>query len=1454
VYRTDTTAGYQCGMAAPPSDDAPVGLGRHDPSRLISVDEPGPTLHIRGVRVAQGARIAVLGPLKIDGAQPRITPRDRVVLEALAIRAGDSVTTDSLTDALWGDTPPRSATKNLQGCIARLRKVLGHDAIETTASGYRLALPRDDIDSLAFEHLVERSRELVALGASDRAAYVVDEALAMFSGDPLEDLAGWDLGLIEADRLRELKLSAEELRTDALLGTGQHEEALPRARALVSEQPLRERRHVQLALAQYRSGQQADALATLRLLRQHLLDELGVDPGSEATELERLILQQDPHLLVAAPSGAGTTCPWPGLTSYDVEDQESFCGRDTETAACLRLLHERGVLAVVGPSGSGKSSLLRAGIAASLKASGRQVHVVTPGRAGPTESDSIERAAIGTVLLIDQLEEVFAPGVCPEHRDAYLTALARRGGGGELVVALRADRTPELSGEPRIARLLERGWYLLSAMDADELRTAIERPARQVGLLVEPGLTDLLLREVQDEPGALPLLSHSLVETWNRREGRTLTVDGYLATGGIRGSIAQSAESVYSDVPPDQRDQLRDLLMRLVAPGPEGEPTRIRISRDRIVTRPEQEHLVELLVGSRLLTSDDGNITLAHEALAREWPRLRGWLDDDLEGQRILHHLAASADAWQAMDRPDSELYRGVRLARAHEWRASAATELAPVEQDFLDESLRLRSAEERSADERIRAQARVNRRLRSLLAAAVVLVVVATGLGFLAQRNADRAQRSARAREAEAVGALALQTPDPPKSLLLAAAAAQVAPSASTQADLVAALAEHSELVRTAASPGPWFGSVAVSPDGSRMVAGTSTGSVYLYDARTLRLLSTYRSGPDVDTTYRGVPVAFSPDGHSVAVGATAPSALPLRLLSLRGDRLTPLSHQLGGWSGLMRVSSIGYSADGHRLAVFADRGALPWGSEERRPTALVWSTRRPDRPIPRIAMPLGQRQKVTLSPDGSRLYITAPAAVYDVATGRAMVTDGPYSWVYGALNPSGHELALLGFPSTQANNILLVDARTLRVRATLEGMLPGYASSVTFSPDGRQVAAFDNAGTAYVWDARSGQLTHKLPTNDSNARALAFSPDGSRLYTAGGARQLQEWDLAGRHSLVRRVALAPRDTNGWDGVLSPNGTMAAYFGGNEHGNAIHFVGVSSGDTTPTRRVPGQAAAMALSWSPDSSRYAVAVANRRLGVFDPRTARVVGSVRTDGTINDVGYSADGRRLVVAAGGELVVLDARTLQPVVKPVRLGVRLGSVDPGPDGTTAFVTFVTTPMSWHAQPRVTTGALVDLDSGAVLHRGPIPIRNARFAAFSPRGDQVAVVGDFGQVLIFDTDTWHPVAPTYSPNGPITLWVTYSSDGSRVLTAAADQVQLWDAATGQEIGVASVPGVISSATFRSDGTVRIADNVGRVFSWDPSLAHDITFACHAAGRDITPDEWRAAFPDLAYRKVCAA
>ena len=322
-----------------------------------------------------------------------------------------------------------------------------------------------------------------------------------------------------------------------------------------------------------------------------------------------------------------------------------------------------------------------------------------------------------------------------------------------MVVALRADHLADLATHTAFSRLVERGMYLVGGLDEEGLRTAVETPARQAGLLIEPGLVDLLVREVRNDPGALPLMSHALLETWKRREGSTLTVAGYRASGGINGAVAQSAEGLYSRVGVERRHLLRDLVLRLVSPGPEGEPVRTRVPRRLVGTDPEHEQLIEMLVTARLVTSDDGALEITHEALTRAWPRLRGWLDDDVEGQRIRHHLSAAADAWEALGRPDSELYRGVRLARALDWRADKDTALTEVERQFLEASSHHAEAEQQSIVERARAQARLIRRLRIVLGGAAVLLVLALVAGTLAAVQSDRANENAA--QAEQAGRL---------------------------------------------------------------------------------------------------------------------------------------------------------------------------------------------------------------------------------------------------------------------------------------------------------------------------------------------------------------------------------------------------------------------------------------------------------------------------------------------------------------------------------------------------------------------------------------------------------------------------------------------------------------------------------------------------------------------------
>ena len=461
--------------------------------------------------------ITVLGPLTVHGSG-RLGPRDRVVLEALACRPGRPVSVDELSDALWDDHPPASAAKNLQSCVVRLRKALGPDAILTTERGYELTLPADQVDARAFEAEVLRARELLTVGEADRVAFLLDRALQLWRGPAFADLGEWEPARDEAARLEQLRLEAEELRVVAQLRLGRPREVLATAQAMVRAAPLRERRWCLLATAQYAAGSQGEALGTMRQLRHVLAEQLGVDPGPEAMQLERAILQQNASLPGATPSTSSTGCPWLGMRSYDVEDADQFFGRDADVATCLDLLTRTSMVVIVGPSGSGKSSIMRAGLLAALRRRGHTLVTITPGRHPLQSLAALPHGATSEVVLaVDQAEEVFTLCDDPAERHAFWDQVVRAADERPVVMSLRADRLGDVTEHSGLRLRVERGLHLVGTLDAGDLRQVVHGPARQAGLHVEPGLVDLLVREVGDDPGALLLLSHALVETWQRR-------------------------------------------------------------------------------------------------------------------------------------------------------------------------------------------------------------------------------------------------------------------------------------------------------------------------------------------------------------------------------------------------------------------------------------------------------------------------------------------------------------------------------------------------------------------------------------------------------------------------------------------------------------------------------------------------------------------------------------------------------------------------------------------------------------------------------------------------------------------------------------------------------------------------------------------------------------------------
>ena len=476
-------------------------------------------------------------------------------------------------------------------------------------------------------------------------------------------------------------------------------------------------------------------------------------------------------------------CPFRGLAPFDAAHAEYFFGRERLVAELVARLVGSTLLAVVGPSGSGKSSAVRAGLLPALadgvvpgSESWRRA-VMRPGErplaelsralaravpeaggedAAPWIADALDRLEPGErlVLLVDQFEEAFVACRDEAERAAFFDALVEGAADPDerlvVVLAIRADFYGRCAEHAELSTLVSANQLLVGPMRRDELRRAIELPARRAGLRVEPRLVSALVGDVAAEPGGLPLLSAALVELWQRRDGRTLRYEVYERSGGVSGAVARLAEDAYQRLSrgraaPGPGDAAAPRRRRGGGGGVRSPPRFRSTSSSSSATRTPPGRS-PCSPRARLLTVDEGTVEVAHEALLREWPRLRGWLEADAEGRRLHQHLIAAAREWRDSERDPAELYRGARLAAALDWAAEHDPELNELERAFLDES---RAASEREAER----QRRAVRRLRTLLAGVGVLLAAAVVAGVIAlsERRARAARPPPRPRSASA-------------------------------------------------------------------------------------------------------------------------------------------------------------------------------------------------------------------------------------------------------------------------------------------------------------------------------------------------------------------------------------------------------------------------------------------------------------------------------------------------------------------------------------------------------------------------------------------------------------------------------------------------------------------------------------------------------------------------------
>ena len=1478
----------------------------------------------------------ILGPLEVRGKSGPIALgglKPRAVVAVLLLHANESVHAERLALELWGPEAPPSAVKTVQVYVSRLRKAFGDpEVLATTAAGYRLRVRADELDAEHFGRLLDGGRAALAAGRHEYAAAVLREALGLWRGPPLADLAFEPFAQTEIARLQEQRLAAIEERVEADLALGRHRGLVAELRGLVADNPTRERLVGQLMLALYRDGRHDEALELFRDTRRSRLDELGVEPGRELRELQERILRQDvalhpsarpapelpsaldasnaPRLdgregelawlrlrwerardrsaavvaivgergagktrlaaelaaevhsrgetvlYVSAKNPAGTAapalqgihgpvrptllvvddvdeaaeafvaqldeatrelrdapvlvvvcvedaavlahlcvdgvltleplgpvavgaiareyvseraseevpsewllqasggiarrvhevasqwarrdaarrvstvaakaqaersqlrsihdeltgeladfqyarerilqrppqttavvCPFKGLASYDVADAEYFFGRERLVRELVARLVGARLLGIVGPSGSGKSSVLRAGLLPELASGvlpGSQTwdqRLLRPGehplQALATALDGVERAE-HVLIAVDQLEEMFTACDDEEERQSFVRELVCAAEDPAaryvVVVALRADFYGRCATYPRLSDLLAANNVLVGPMRRDELRAAIERPAQHAGLRVESELVDALLDDVEGAPSPLPLLSTALLELWQRRDGQRLRYATYERTGGVRGAVARLAEDAYGQLDAVQQAIARGVLMRMTGMSAEGTVERHRVALSELETERDENvaRVVALLTDRRLLTISPGSVELAHEALLREWPRLSRWIEEDAAGLRIQRDVAAAAQEWQHLGHDEGTLYRGTRLAQALEWRDNNNPSLNQVERDFLDASAASRDRE------------RTTRRRRLALVFSALTIALIAAIGAATYSRGQRA--IAESREL-ATKSSALLATDPGLALTVALEALERSDTRQAQNAVRQAAFEH-RAARVIAAHDDLAYDIALSPNGRAAATASADRTVRIWNLRTgrrigqiagyreeVRAVSFSRDGRRLATSSADGEIALAAGaggprrellrlesdfarsvdfgGNTLAIGTDAGR---IALVQTRDGRIRYLSAARGpavyavdfdsraqnvisgGEAGarIWNVSS-GTALDlAHRLPVIA-AAFSPDGSQAATVDVAgrlrLWETRTARR-LRSIAVSDQLLVSVRFSADGRRIVIGAFDGVIHVLGARegAVVAElrghkGPVHVEVG----SGRELRSLG-----------EEDRTLRtwiVPDTLVPLRPGTLPR--FSRDGNWVVSGDQGGAVRVWRPATGH--DRQFEGHTDVSYAQFSPQAKHIVSASHDGTVRLWDVATGRS---RVIPAP---------ASPRGKFAAAI--DARGGRIAICGdtpvvvVQAPDGSRRLRLRGHRGRVnTLVFSPDSSQLATASDDATARVWDVRTGALRRTLRGhDGIVRDVSYSNDGRLMSTAGsdgtvrvwptrGGDAVIL------------------------------------------------------------------------------------------------------------------------------------------------------------------------------------------------------------------------
>ncbi len=1194
--------------------------------------------------------------------------------------------------------------------------------------------------------------------------------------------------------------------------------------------------------------------------------------------------------------------PYVGLASFQERDADRFFGREKLTAQLVTRIETTRFLVIAGPSGSGKSSLARAGLMHTLRR-GVQLNaptnistgsenwlyeILTPGR-NPlsdlarvvssftgklqTGDEIVQRGradetllhrwadiALGdqktrrAIFLVDQFEEIFTQVTDESERAAFLNLLvyaaAAENGRVTIVCCTRSDFIGNWVKYPNLNDLLRHGLYQIPPMQPDELVSAIARPAIQVGLPIDETLVKEILDDMRAAPGALPLMQFALQDLFEYEKSKgsliALTRDDYLARGGLHQALSRHADAAFAKLNADEQKIARSVFASLIEPGRGNVDTRRTARLQEIVPAgadaAQVKNVITKLADARLVTTDksdaDETITLAHERLIDAWKWLRDLIDENREAIALQNQINDDAKEWEQQGRDASYLYTGARLATAQEEVEKKKIVLSAVAEDFVDVAVWTREEAKRQETKR-------TRRLIIAFGTAAVIFAVLAVFAFSRQFEAEHQQRIARSRELAALALSQFDT-NPDLGMLIAIEANQDAEAVTFESeDALRQLLTKYPLEFALRGHTEWVSDAQFSPDGRKIVTAEYEGIVRVWDATTGKQLDTMEGNSD-------------------------------------------------------RVSSAIYSADGKQILTASADGIKVWDAEHK--SEQVNITAHP-----------GGILSIQFSPDGKKILSTgcdkyyghclaSTTRLWDATNGAALGVLHPRqnSIATGQFSPDGKFIVTAGCDqqtqdACEKTSVRLWDAVGEQQLAVLDGQ--SVFTAATFSPDGNKLLTIGCASPnqssnaclvdslAQVWDVNAliatpenaGPIILRLPNLQiENAR---FAPDSNKVVFADSDRTARVWEIGSSKAPL----VLPHEQGVSDALISPDGDKILTI----EGSLARLWDTNGNPLTSLRGHEGSI--LRAGFSADGNKILTASADGTARLWDISAPQAAANGRElallnghTGSVRSAQFSPDRKEIVTASYDKTARLwdaanfaEIHVLRGHEEPVL------SAEFSTDGKKIVTaSYDNTVRIWdtvngnglgvlradelfgvnHAQFSFDGKKIVTAngdetarvwDVASLLETGKnkelATLLGHKFvvqsAEFSQDGSKIVTASWDATARIWDATSGHELTRLQGSNDPVNN-AQFSSDGKQVLTASTDGTsRIWDTTTGKQLIVLrGHNGAVTNARFSPDGNMVVtasADHTARI--WDPTNRREL-----AVLRGHASEVWDAEFsPD---------